>query len=146
MTRIGIVTHRHPRTALLAALALLAPAALLSASCAPSSIASIPAAPALVADATLIDERAMIAAEQSYLAIGAVIEAAVATGLLKGQAAARVDRLDGMAMDAIVAMRAAYDTGNAASFDQALARAKAAIEQIRVLTGAPRTIAAEARP
>lgn len=141
------VNNRHPRSlGLLAALALLVPAALASASCAPGSIGSIPAGPALVADQTLIDERAMIAAEQSYLAIGAVIEAAVATGLLKGQAAARVDRLDGMAMDAIVAMRTAYDTGNAASFAQALARAKATIEQIRVLTGAPRTINAEARP
>jgi hypothetical protein len=101
--------------------------------CAESAVRAIPAAPVEIADQTIADEKAMLAVERSYLAAGAAIEAASAAGLIKGALARRVDRLDGMAMTAILAMRAAYDTGNAPSFAVARTQAAGALEQIRVL-------------
>lgn len=116
---------------------LLLPVMLVFSGCTPGSVSAIPAAPVVAADQTVLDERAMIAAEQSYLAVGAAIEAATSAGILKGAAASRVERLDALAMEAVVALRAAYDTGNATSFGEALARAKSTIAQISALLGAP---------
>lgn len=127
------------------ALALLS-ALLLVAACTTGFGAGLPARPVMAANQTVIDEQAMITVEQSYLTIGGVIEAATDAGLLKGQAAARVNRLDGLAMDAVIAMRMAYDTGNAASFTEALTRARATIEQIRTVIGGTGSASPEALP
>lgn len=121
---------------LLTILAVLAIMAVPS-GCTPGSVSATPPAPVAAADQTVLDERAMIAVEQSYLAVGAAIEAATSAGVLKGAAASRVERLDALAMEALVALRAAYDTGNAASFGEALGRAKSTIAQISALLGGP---------
>lgn len=104
-------------------IALFAPLAL--AACA--TVPSVPPAPADVADTTVLDERGAIAVESAYRAAGLALEMAADTGLLRGEAAARAARLEQRAYDAVLAARAAYDAGNAASYATALINARAAV-------------------
>lgn len=99
------------------------------------AVPSLPLAPETVAARTTLDERAMLAVEVSWRAAGAAIEAAVDSGLLKGDAALKVDRIDAQAGQWVGAMRAAYDAGNAQDFSTALAQAKALVGQLRDLLG-----------
>lgn len=92
-----------------------------------SAITSIPASPAAAADTTVIDEKAAIAVEASWKAAGALIEAGVDAGLIKAAAARRVEQLDAAAERWVRAVRAAYDTGNAPGYIDALGKARAAV-------------------
>lgn len=92
-----------------------------------STLGSLPTAPSEAADRTLLDERAAIAVESGYQAVGLALEAAVDAGVLAGPDAAKAATLERRAYSAVQAVRAAYDTGNAASYETALATARAAI-------------------
>lgn len=105
------------------ALALLAPLAL--AGCA--TIAALPSSPDQAANATLLDERGAIAVETAYQAAGLALESAVDAGALTGADAVRAAELEQRAYDAVRAVRAAYDAGNAASYTAALANAREAV-------------------
>lgn len=116
-----------------AARLMLTCAILLVAGCVPSNF--VPLSPVAVADRSLVDEKVMIAAEQAYFALGIAISAGASAGLIKGAVATRIDQLDGQAYQAILMMRAAYDTGNAADFDAARREAATAIDLARALLG-----------
>lgn len=104
-------------------LLLLAPLAL--SAC--STVPAVPPSPGSVADTTVLDERAAIAVESAYQAAGLALEVAVDAGLLRGENAARAAELEQRAYDAVQAVRAAYDAGNAATYAEALENARAAI-------------------
>ena len=104
-------------------IAALAPLAL--AGC--STLANIPASPNVVADKTLLDERGAIAVESAYKAAGLALETAVDAGALSGADAAKAAKLEQRAYDAVRAVRAAYDAGNASGYGAALVEARAAV-------------------
>ena len=83
--------------------------------------------PGQVADRTVLDERGAIAVESAYRAAGLALEMAVDTGLLRGQAARTAATYEQRAYTAVLAARAAYDAGNAATYPAALASARQAI-------------------
>jgi hypothetical protein len=83
--------------------------------------------PAQVADATVLDERGAIAVESAYRAAGLALEMAVDTGLLRGSAAATAATYEQRAYTAVLAVRAAYDAGNATGYAAALVNARQAI-------------------
>lgn len=97
-------------------------------------ISSLPASPAAAADQTVLDEQAMLAVELAYKAARTAAELAVDSGVLKGEAAARVAELDNTAFRAVALVRAAYGAGNAASYGAALTEARAAVGALLALT------------
>lgn len=101
--------------------------------CAP--LAHIAPPPAVIADATTVDERGSLAIEVAWRAAGAALEAAVDSGRLTGAAAAKADRIDAQAARFVGLARAAYDTGNAADYQSALRQAKPLIAELRRLSG-----------
>lgn len=101
-------------------LTLVACAALALAGCMPEGSASLPGAPAEVADQTVLDERGATAAELAYKAARLAGEMAVDAGLIEGDRARQVAALDNTAFAALGKVRAAYAAGNAASYDAAL--------------------------
>jgi hypothetical protein len=102
-------------------------AATLAACAGVPGLSTIPAAPAAVAETTVLDEKAAIGAELAYQAFRTAAELAVDAGVLKGERAAAVARADNRAFAALGVARAAYDAGNASSYGSALAEARAAI-------------------
>ncbi len=109
------------RLAILAALAL--------ASCGPLSIATLPP-PGRIADTTKLDEQGALSIELAYQAANLAIRAANRAGMLSTANRARAADLDSAAYKAVLAARAAYDTGNSASYSAALVNAKSLIGQI----------------
>ncbi|QPT09859.1 hypothetical protein [Sphingomonas paucimobilis] len=107
----------------------------LLAGCAPMPALRAVPGPAVVADRTVLDERAAIAIEASWRVAGRAIERAVDRGDLVGEQAARAERLDAAAGIWVARARAAYDTVNAASMADAIARAKPLIAEMRSLVG-----------
>lgn len=89
--------------------------------------------PAAIADMTTLDERGALAIEVAWRAAGAALEAAVDSGRLTGDAAARADRIDAQAGYFVGLARAAYDAGNAADYATALRQAKPLVKQLRGL-------------
>lgn len=112
-------------------LLFLAPLAL--AACTPPT--SIPPAPSTVADKTTLDEQGMLAVELAYKAARMAVETGVDTGLVHGAAAARFASLDNTAYAALQAVRAAYRTGNATNYANALTQARSAITGLLALAG-----------
>lgn len=100
------------------------------AACSSLSMGAPPSSPGVVADATVLDEKAAIAVEASWAAAGTLVEAATDAGLVQGALAARLDRLDATAAKWVHAARAAYDAGNADGYLAALKEAQRAIAQI----------------
>lgn len=88
--------------------------------------AGVPA-PATIADRTVLDEQALLAVELAYKAERLAIETAVDAGLIKGDRANMLAGLDNRAFLAVTSARAAYSTGNAASYREALTEAAAAV-------------------
>lgn len=86
-----------------------------------------PAGPVVVADQTVLDERAAVGVELAYKATALTLETAVDAGLLYGEAATKAAELDRKAYAAVTAARKAYEAGNAATYDQAVADAYAAV-------------------
>jgi hypothetical protein len=91
--------------------------------------------PATVADKTVLDEQGILACELAYKAARIAVETGVDAGLIKGQAATRFASLDNRAYAALGVARAAYRTGNAASYAEALRQAQTAISGLLALTG-----------
>jgi len=107
--------------ALFAALALSACASPLA------SVPGIPAAPVVVADQTVLDEQAGAAVELAYKAFRTGLELATDAGKLRGANATKAAALDNRAYVAVQAVRAAYRTGNATSYGEAVKQARVAI-------------------
>jgi len=80
---------------------------------------TIPTAPVEVAETTVLDERAGIAAEDAYKLVRTLMESAVDLGLVRGQLAAQLITYDTRAFSALEAMRTAYRTGNAQTYEAA---------------------------
>lgn len=107
---------------------ILIPLSLALASCtALPGIGTLPP-PAAVAERTLADEQAAQGAELAYKAFRTALEIAVDTGFLKGAAAARAAELDRRAFAALGVARKAYTTANSTDYLQAVANARAAID------------------
>lgn len=110
------------------AFALFAPLAL--AACSFAGVESVPPNPADVADRTILDERAALGVELAYRAAGIALELAVDAGALRGEHAATAATLERRAYSAVLAVRAAYDTGNATTYANALDKARAAVAAV----------------
>lgn len=110
-------------------LALIIAAALALPACATLTAAppSIPTAPAVVANRTVLDEKAGIAVETAYKAWRVAIELATDAGMITGAKATRVAEIDTRAYGATLAVQAAYRAGNAAGYIAAAREANAAI-------------------
>ncbi len=96
---------------------------------------AIPAAPAAIADSTALDEQGALGAELAYRASRTAAELAVDVGVLKGERATEVAALDRQAYAALQAVRGAYRTGNAASYEAALGEARTSVTAILMLIG-----------
>lgn len=92
-----------------------------------STFGNLPTSPSAAADQTLLDERGAIAVESAYQAAGLALESAVDAGVLTGTNAANAAALERRAYNAVLAVRAAYDAGNAADYQAALTTAREAV-------------------
>lgn len=84
-------------------------------------------APATIADQTTLDEESLLRVERLYKALRTALEMGVDTGLIRGAFAAQIGEGDRKAFALLGAARTAYDTGNAATYRDAVAKAEAAI-------------------
>lgn len=96
---------------------------------------SIVPAPVEVSDRVVLDERIAVSVELAYKAARTAVELAVDAGLVKGERAATLAVLDRKAYTAVVAVRAAYKAGNAASYNDAVLQAQVAISSINSILG-----------
>lgn len=92
--------------------------------------ASIPTKPVDVADRTTLDERLATGATVSYTAASRLGTALASAGLIDK---ARFKALDNQGYTAVLAVKAAYDAGNAASYVAAIDRVNAAVAGINTL-------------
>lgn len=93
-----------------------------------SACTPLPSAPVEVADTTLLDEKAGQGVELAYKAFRTALEVATDAGLLTGANASRAADADKRAYSAVLSVRAAYRTGNASTYANALTEAYAAID------------------
>ncbi|MES2902842.1 MAG: hypothetical protein V4696_01530 [Pseudomonadota bacterium] len=105
---------------------ILAGAFALSA-CVPALPTNIPTAPVEVANRTAADEQIAIGVESGYKAFRLAIELGVDTGVIKGERASRAASADKRAYAALLVLRQAYATANAADFLTAARAANAAV-------------------
>lgn len=110
--------------------------ALLLAGCGPmlSAIGLVPPAPVAVAQTTKLDEQVALSVELAYKGARLAVSTGIKAGLIKGPLAGRIAAADDAAYKAVLTVRAAYDAGNAASYDIAAERARAAIAEVISLT------------
>ena len=94
---------------------------------------SAPPPPVTVADRTMLDEQALTALELAYKGGRMAAEAGVDLGLIRGEVALKVARIDEQAFTALGAARAAYRAGNAASYSNALRDSQASIATLLAL-------------
>jgi len=97
--------------------------------CAPgqSAIGGLPAAPAELADGTTLDEQTALGIELAYQAAAFAVLTATDAGLIRGPVADQVAACDRAAHSAVVALRSAYDAGNARSYSDAAKIARKAV-------------------
>lgn len=95
-----------------------------------ASCETFPAGPSEVANQTILDERAALAVELAYRAAGTALETAVDAGAITGTNAATAARLENRAYAAVLAVRAAYDTGNASTYAEAVDNAQGAVNAL----------------
>lgn len=108
-------------------------AALLSA-CGPTLNTGLIPGPNVVTDRTKADEQAGITVTLAYVAASKLAGLLIETGVIKDKALIqRIGLLDRQAFDAVSAVRAAYDTGNATSYAEALTRANVALKSFNDL-------------
>jgi hypothetical protein len=88
------------------------------------------ASPGTVAAKSTLDEKAGITAETTYVAVSKMGVALVTFGALDK---ARFKALDADAYGALLAVRAAYQAGNATDYARAISRLNAAVGQIGLL-------------
>ena len=107
-------------------------AALSLCACAPvqSAIGGMPAAPVELADKTTLDEQTALGLELAYQAAAFAILTATDAGLIRGAAAEAVAACDRAAHRAVVALRSAYDAGNARSYTDAAKIARKAVADL----------------
>ena len=86
-----------------------------------------PATPSTIAQTTKLDEQIARSAELAFKAARFVAETLVDVGVIHGQRAVQVDALREQAYQATKAVRAAYLTGNASSYQAAAEQADAAV-------------------
>ena len=113
----------------------LIPLALLCALSACTPPATIPTAPGAVADKTILDENAALAAELAYKAARVALETGADAGVIRGATAARIAALDVKAYAALRVVRRAYEAGNSTSYAAALTTARAAIAELLSVIG-----------
>ncbi len=89
--------------------------------------------PSSLTDQTKLDEQVAIGAEAMYKGARLLVEPLVDVGIIRGQTAERFRVLNREAFDAVRAVRAAYDTGNARSYAAAAERASGAISKLLAL-------------
>lgn len=89
-----------------------------------------PPAPVDVADKTALDEQAGITATVAYTAASRLGLALARAGIIDK---AKFKALDARGYAAVLAIKAAYDAGNSASYFAAIEQAKAATAQISAL-------------
>lgn len=94
-----------------------------------------PSSPAVIADQTILDEKALTGLELAYKAARIAVETGVDAGLIKGQTAVRFAELDNKAYAALGAARRAYEAGNSQSYGSAIVLANSAITDLLSLTG-----------
>lgn len=86
--------------------------------------------PAAAADQTVLDEQVAISVELAYQAAVLTVSTATKAGLVKGATAEKLLAADNKAYQAVLAVRAAYDTGNARTYAEAAIAAQNAIRQV----------------
>lgn len=101
--------------------------------CALMSALTATPAPAQVANRTALDEQVALSIEFAYQASAQAIGVAADAGLLRGENARRAAEIDRNAYRAVLAVRAAYDAGNATSYGAAAVNARAAIAELLAL-------------
>ena len=117
-------------------ISLIAAAAMSLAACAPLATAVGPPdnlVPAAAADQTVLDEQVAISVELAYQAAVLTVSTATKAGLVKGDTAVKLLDADRVAYQAVLAVRAAYDTGNARSYAEAALSAQSAIRGVIAL-------------
>lgn len=92
--------------------------------------ATVPGKPADVADKTTLDERLAIGATVSYTAASRLGTALASAGLIDKE---RFKALDRQGYAAVLAVKAAYDAGNATSYTVAIDRVNATVAAINTL-------------
>lgn len=92
-----------------------------------SACATLPAAPVVVADKTVLDEKVGIAATVGYTAASTLGNRLSRLGVIPR---AQFQALDQRGYDAVLAIRTAYLAGNATNYLEAVERAKAATAAI----------------
>ncbi len=114
----------------------LAAAVLLAApGCAHLPAPAIPPAPVAIADRTVLDEQALLALELAYKAARLAGETLVDAGLIRGETALRIGKLDRATFAALGVARGAYRAGNAASYEAALLESRTSIAALLALAG-----------
>ena len=96
-------------------------------------LAGVPAAPVVVADRTVLDEKALKALELLYKGARIIAEVGVDAGLIRGELASTFARLDDVAFKALGVARMAYRAGNAESYRQAISEGEEAIAALFTL-------------
>jgi len=86
--------------------------------------------PSSIADATVLDEKLALGAEATYAAARTAMEFQVDRGQITGAAATRASALNRKAYAATLAVRSAYDAGNADGYVEAAATATLATSQL----------------
>lgn len=99
-------------------------AALALSACSTTTMPGVPTSPAVLADKTVLDEKAGIAADTAYYAANRFAALAIRTGVVKSPATIkRIGALDLEAKAAVQKVRDAYDAGNSTSYGAALDQA-----------------------
>lgn len=84
----------------------------------------------LAADKTVLDEQVAISVELAYQAAVLGVSTVTKAGMVKGALAEKLLDADRVAYQAVLAVRAAYDTGNARSYAEAATSAHSAIRRL----------------
>jgi len=92
--------------------------------------ATIPTAPADLANQTKLDEQAALSIELAYQAAALAVSTAADLGVLRGANASKAAEIDRRAYSAVKSVRAAYDAGNSASYANALIFARAEVASL----------------
>lgn len=108
---------------------LLAPLVALGLATSACSLFGLPSSPQTASDTTVKDEQAALAIETAYKGWVAFIETGVDLGLIKGDMAAKMQVYDNRIYAYVKVARQAYDTGQTASYQEAVFKARALIAE-----------------
>jgi len=94
---------------------------------------SLPGSPAVLADQTELDEQAGLAVELAFQGATLAVTTAARADLIPADQRPRVSAAQQDAYDAVLRVRAAYDAGNAATYQPALIEARRLIANVLTL-------------